>query len=488
MNRLLLLSCAILAPVMASAQGGAPELVAAPGVQAPSLAWKRATFTLASPTLGETVRVFVATPPAYERSRHALPTLYLLDGQYYLGEVEGVLASLVANGHVPEMLLVGIESHDRRRDFTPSGIHLDDVGDRARADEYLAFLEHELAPAVEARLRAGRPRVLLGHSHAGMLVLHAVAQRPTVFPWGLALDAPTHHEDGFLGRELLRALGEEATPPVRVVSRSVVFGFSPEDWSALARAARPDDRLSQHALVGEDHESMLFLGAYEGLRELFQDASALVLRELSPLELDARCTELARLYGAALVPPEPLLRSTVDGFLLEGRGRQAGEWLERYVAAYGAPPDHAELRTRIAAATALGDPPETVAELLALPRATPAEMKDHLGTWTGHEWRDAARKNPLALRFWVEDGVVQGLLDPAMGPDIPVEYLRFGPGGTLEFGFKNGMHPRGLLVYTETTAGGALEGTMLARGIRLTLPPGEPHPPVTHFELTRQAR
>jgi hypothetical protein len=58
--------------------------------------------------------------------------------------------------------------------------------------------------------------------------------------------------------------------------------------------------------------------------------------------------------------------------------------------------------------------------------------------------------------------------------------------GRLEFGFRNGMRPRGLLVYTEATAGGALEGEMLWRGIRFTPPPGE-HPPRVSFDLARAA-
>jgi hypothetical protein len=49
------------------------------------------------------------------------------------------------------------------------------------------------------------------------------------------------------------------------------------------------------------------------------------------------------------------------------------------------------------------------------------------------------------------------------------------------------MSPRGLLVYMEGVPGGPLEGEMHFRGIRFTLPPGEPKPPTVHFELAHVA-
>ena len=460
------------------------ELRLVRGASVPTLDWKSEVYTVRSEALNEDLRLFVAKPPSFERSPRALPVLLLLDGQYYFAEALSVVAALADYGQIPELLLVGIESHDRRVDFTPSGIYLDDVGDRARATTYLDFLEHELVPALESQLRAGKPRVLLGHSHAAMFVVHAVSARPSVFPWAVAVDAPAHHDDGFLARDLVRALGERERPPVRVVSQERVFGWSDEQWASLQAAARPGDLLTREKMPEETHDSMLFPAAYRGLQALFADSSALRMRELSPLELDERYAALAPLYGTEVAPPEPLMRQTVEDFLMEGRGAKAGEWLERYVATYGAPADFDELGVRVKEVTALGEPTETVAGLLALPRATPAEMKDHLGTWKGTTWMEGARRSGLTVRFWVEDGMVQGELLLEQGPPMRVEYLRFRADGALEFGFKNGMRPRGLIMYEEKTPGGPLEGDIPFRGMNFVLPHGETMPP-RHFELER---
>jgi hypothetical protein len=195
---------------------------------------------------------------------------------------------------------------------------------------------------------------------------------------------------------------------------------------------------------------------------------------------------LAECYGAEITPPEPAMRRIIEDFLLEGRGSHAATWLDRYVATYGKPNDLDELAARVKAAAALGDPNETVAGLLALPRATPVEMKSHLGTWKGANWRGEGRRSEMSVRFWVESDKVAGEIQLSEGPKLPLEYIRFRPDGALEFGFKNGMRPRGLIMYTEKEPGGPLEGDVVFRGMRFTPPPGEIIPSA-HFELKREA-
>jgi pimeloyl-ACP methyl ester carboxylesterase len=461
-----------------------PALKPAPAAQLPSDGWTRESFTFESKLLGEELRLFVALPPTFARSQRRYPLLFLLDGQYYFGEVQSAAAALADSGQIPELVLVGIESKDRRVDFTPPEIDLPDVGDKARAGVYLDFLEKELLPACEAQLRAGKPRVLLGHSHGALLALYAVAQRPQVFPWVIALDAPAQLEDGFPAKCLLQTLARAERPALRVVTRRVVYGWSAEQWSSLQHAARPGDLLTDARIEGESHQSLVHVGSYLALHEMFADSSALRTHELAPLEIDELYRGLAPSYGAEITPPEPLMRRTIEDFLLEGRGVHAGAWLERYVATYGRPEDFAELEARVKAVAALGEPTETVASLLALQRATPAEMSRHLGTWRGSSWRGKGRKSSETLRFRVEQGVVQGLLELELGPPIALEYIRFRPDGGLEFGFKNGMTPRGLIVYTEKQPGGPLEGEIVFRGMRFTPPPGEDVPPA-FFELEK---
>lgn len=459
-------------------------LVPDPGTAPPSWGWNEEVFSLRSQALGEELHVYVAKPPSWGRVERRYPALYLLDGQHYFPEVLSAVAALVRTGQIPELLVVGIESRDRRADFTPEEIELPDVGDRARAGRYLDFLEQELVPAAEATLQAGWPRVLLGHAHAGMLVLHAVARRPRVFPWALALDAPVRSEQDLLTDDLLRALREPERPPLRVVSARVLFGWSTEQWLELHAAARADDLLVLGQPEDEAHESMVLHATYRGLQALFADASMLGTRELSALETEARYRALAPLYGAEVLPPAPLMRRLVEDFLMEGYGARAGEWLARYAANHGEPPDLAQLSVQVAEVAAQGEPSETVAGLLALPRATPEELAAYLGEWQGTTWVDDRSRAPLGLRLWVEGGVVRGELTREQGPPREIQYLRRRPDGALEFGLRNRLRPRGLLVWEEREPGGKLEGSMGFRGIRFTPPAGQ-ELPVVHFELER---
>ncbi len=467
---------------MAPLRAQSPALKPAAAAQIPGDGWTREAFTFEAKLLSEVLRISVALPPTFARSQRRYPLLLLLDGQYYFNEVQSAVAALADSGEIPELVLVGIESKNRRVDFTPPEIDLPDVGEKARAGVYLDFLEQELLPACDAQLRAGKPRVLLGHSHGALLALYAVAQRPQAFPWVVALDAPAQLEDGFTAKFLAQTLARAERPALRVITRRVVYGWSTEQWAGLQQAARPGDLLTDGRVEGESHQSLVHIGSYLALHELFADSSALRTRELAPLEIDELYRGLAPSYGAEITPPEPLMRRVIEDFLLEGRGVHAGAWLERYVATYGRPEDFAELGARVKAVAAQGEPSETVAGLLALPRATPAEMKPYLGTWKGWSSRGKEHKSSETLRFRVEQGVVQGLLELEQGPPIPLEYIRFRSDGALEFGFKNGMTPRGLIMYTEKRPGGPLEGEIVFRGMRFTPPPGEDVPPA-FFEL-----
>lgn len=466
------------------AQKGRQELVEVSGATAPTLAWRSEVLALRSEVLGEEFRLYVAHPPSFERSQRHYPVLLLLDGQHYFADVQSVVATLVGSGQIPELVLVGIESRDRRRDFTPEAMHLPDVGDRARADRTLDFLEHELLPALESGQRCGEPHVLLGHSHAAILVLHALARRPHAFSCGLALDAPTHLEDHYLVRELTATVAAAERPALRLVSVESRFGFAEDRWTGLVACARPGDRLVRSAMREESHESMVHAASYRALQQLFREYSLLEARSLSAVEVDERYRGLASAWGVELPAPEPLLRRVVEDLLMEGFGALAAAWLRRYEEVYGPAEDHDALVRRIEVVTALGEPQETVADLLALPRATPEQMREHLGTWDGVEHHGDGRSVRLRLRFWVEDGRVRGEFVIGRTEPMEIQFLHFRGDGALEFGYRNGMRPRGLIVYAEKVPGGVLEGEMEMRGVRFVFPNGMTPPP-TLFELHR---
>lgn len=126
----------------------------------------------------------VSLPANYEadKTKH-YPVIYVLDGKLNDQLVSAMLQRLNAsegsNGHI----IVGINSKDRLRDFTPT-VNLDPrgpLGAGGGGDKFLDFLESELMPNINKKYRTANHNVIMGHSIAGLLVIHAFHARPTLF-------------------------------------------------------------------------------------------------------------------------------------------------------------------------------------------------------------------------------------------------------------------------------------------------------------------
>jgi hypothetical protein len=74
--------------------------------------------------------------------------------------------------------------------------------------------------------------------------------------------------------------------------------------------------------------------------------------------------------------------------------------------------------------------------------------------------------------------------EPGVDLTMKLTYIKLVPGG-LDFGFMNGMRPRGMLVHDARFDGDVLKGQMRFGGVRIVRPPGMPGPPNVYFELKR---
>ena len=448
------------------------------------------SFLIASAILGETRRVFVHVPASFARSSPArrYPTAILFDGEHLLRPVVVVSDVLTRTGQIPESVIVAIESTDgfagRVRDLTPPGLSVSGSSLREGGDRFLDFIEKELLPALDAQLRTTGPRTLVGTSSGGVLVTYAAATRE-VFRSTLALDTPIHLGDGWLGKKLLQRATSTASPR-RYVSIEARFGWSDEAWRSLTRTAPPSWLLHREKLVHESHESMPFLGAYLGLRELFRDYSMLAAPEAPTTSILPWYEKLTASFGAPLTPPEPLLARVVDDLLMEGRGAAARAAFDTLTSAYGEPRETARLRAEIADVERRPPPTETVEGLLGTPFPSVEEARDYLGEWEGEEWINPESKHRVALRLFVDGGRLAGTMvswpEPGIELARPVQYLKVTPHG-LMFGTMNGMRPRGMLLSEGRRDGDVLAGEVRFGGIRFTPPQGHSMP---RFELRRK--
>ncbi|HEX3159539.1 MAG TPA: alpha/beta hydrolase-fold protein [Gemmatimonadaceae bacterium] len=162
------------------------------------------TFTVASRALGEARLVNVHTPPGYDAAPAArFPVLYMPDGgmDEDFPHVVRTVDSLIAQGAIRPVIVVGIPNTQRRRDLTgPTRVAADSaiaprVGGSA---DFRRFLRDELIPAVQERYRTTEERAIVGESLAGLFVVETFLADPALFAHYVALDPSVWWNGGAL--------------------------------------------------------------------------------------------------------------------------------------------------------------------------------------------------------------------------------------------------------------------------------------------------
>ena len=475
-------SFALSSPVLAQV----PQLVAAPPPTGAAVTDGRQHFTIASTILGETRRIFVATPASFAATgpERRYPLILVTDGEGHSAtSVVDASRELSRHGLMPETIVAGIENiggyDERVRDLTPPGLSVSGSSRTEGGDRFLDFLERELTPALDAQFRAAAPRVLVGHSSGGVIATYAAATRDT-WRFVVALDTPVHLDDNWLATKLT-SRAKAGGQPVRYASYNAVFGWSDKTWAELTEAVPSTWVLRHDKFQNETHNSMPMLGAYLGLRELFADYSRKAAPVYPTTSILPYYETLTALYGAPVVPPSPLMRDVVDDLLMEGRGALAGQAFEAFLAAYGESTNADATRARIADVASRPAPLETVEGLLATPLATADEIAPYVGDWEGEARRGDVHRTRFILSISVKDGRAAGqvVFKFAPGEELvqPLQFITVQPDG-LTYGYMNGMRPRGMLMYPMKKSGpDALAGTMRWGGVQPPTHEGQSPPP-----------
>lgn len=90
---------------------------------------------------------------------------------------------------MPEMILVGISNDtNRNRDLTTSPVDSPWIKESGGADAFMAFIEKELIPFVEANYPVTNYRTLIGHSYGGLFTINALMNHSQLFDNYIAMD------------------------------------------------------------------------------------------------------------------------------------------------------------------------------------------------------------------------------------------------------------------------------------------------------------
>jgi enterochelin esterase-like enzyme len=141
-------------------------------------------FTLDSKEVGVSYRIGLATPPGYDESGAPYPSVFTLDGAYYLQTFrEGFYEN------DSDIIIVAVLNSDRRNiDYMPRN-QCDSGGGGNKA--FLKFLVRELVPYLNENYNMDPSlRILFGHSHGGSFVFYTLfADHGDNFPLLLSTDA-----------------------------------------------------------------------------------------------------------------------------------------------------------------------------------------------------------------------------------------------------------------------------------------------------------
>ncbi|MCJ8273028.1 MAG: alpha/beta hydrolase-fold protein [Psychrosphaera sp.] len=154
--------------------------------------------TIKSTILNEERLIYVSLPNGYETNTSTrYPVLYTLDGNTHFKRVVGTVEWLsVSANMIPHHIVVAITNVARFRDFTPTKPKSAGERPAGGADKFLGFIGDELIPYIDKKYRTTAFRTLTGHSLGGLLTIHALLTRPTMFRSYVAMSPFLRFDDG----------------------------------------------------------------------------------------------------------------------------------------------------------------------------------------------------------------------------------------------------------------------------------------------------
>lgn len=233
------------------------------------------SFEINSNVLSEKRTYKVHLPESYRWAKdRRYPVLYVLDGQTQFLHTAVSTEFLARNGEIPEMIVVGIDSTVRVRDFTQTDWPEMWIGGGG-AKNFKKFLSSELIPEIDKSFRTNGFRALSGHSAGGQFVLYCLTDEPSLFKAYMAL-APSLDWDNNLPQRSLEASFEKTSglKNFLYVARSDDFGRPLEDYNKLVETLKTKSpkgfRWFERPFPNETHSGMALLAQIDALRRLFE--------------------------------------------------------------------------------------------------------------------------------------------------------------------------------------------------------------------------
>ena len=235
-------------------------------------------LVIESAILEESREIWVSTPYGYENSEETYPVLLLLDGITHFQHASTSAVHLARSNRIPGLIVVGLLSTDRGRDFTPPTTDPDEATEmesHGGADRFLEFLTQELLPEVDAQYRTRPHRILAGHSLGGLFATHTLVTSPDSFAGYIILSPSLDWSNQGLVDQTEDMLANTAE-----LQADIYFSVANEGGETLGALRKITGMLGENTPRGlrwnfrhmplEHHNSMTLTSLYFGLEAVFE--------------------------------------------------------------------------------------------------------------------------------------------------------------------------------------------------------------------------
>ncbi|MBD1366735.1 alpha/beta hydrolase [Mucilaginibacter sp. ZT4R22] len=249
--------------------------------------------TIPSKILAQQRKVWIHIPTSNGgnkvKDRGHYPVIYLLDGSENFNTVVSITEHMAESSLCPPMIVVGIVHSNRLTELT-TGTDKELPGVVGNGEKFMAYVEKELIPYIDATYPTTTYKTFIGHSLGGLTVMNALLHKPELFNSYVSLEASLWWDNqkpvkeaktilpaqNYKGKTLFMAMANRMERGVDTLSvqkdtsgSTALIRSNLEFIKDLNKNKKNQLRFKAGYYENDDHPSVRLIGEYDALRFIF---------------------------------------------------------------------------------------------------------------------------------------------------------------------------------------------------------------------------
>lgn len=250
--------------------------------------------TISSKILGQERKVWIHIPNSNGgnkiKDRGNYPVVYVLDGSENFNTVVSITEHMTESNLCPPMIVVGILHKDRLVELT-TGTDKQLPTIVGGGEKFMAYVEKELIPYIDANYPTTSYKILIGHSLGGLTVMNTFLHNPNLFNAYVSLDASLWWDNqkvvkdaktilptqNYKRKSLFMAMANRLEKGVDTLSvqkdtsdHTSLIRSNLEFIKDLSKNKQNQLRFKYKFYEDDDHPSIRLIGEYDAFRFVFE--------------------------------------------------------------------------------------------------------------------------------------------------------------------------------------------------------------------------